>query len=136
MPVEFKEIENAFGYVNSGPMYEHQAFLNKETGDTYIHSDSGDNFEELPDNIDDEKYIEIPHKHELNLGQKLVFDFINEYIPEEEEQFGRIFRRRGAYTKFKNFLDRNNLLEKWYAFESEAEERALRAWCERNEIDI
>ncbi len=62
-------------------MYTNQAYLDKETGKIYWHSDFGDNFEELPEDIDDAKYIEIPHKNELELGKRLVLDFVYENLP-------------------------------------------------------
>ena len=41
----------------------------------------------MPDDIDDDKYIEIPDKRDLNLGQRLVFRFIDEYLPEKLDSF-------------------------------------------------
>ena len=36
----------------------------------------------LPDDIDDEKYIAIPNKKELDLGKPLVLDFTREFLPD------------------------------------------------------
>ena len=49
-------------------MGENEAYLDRQSGKIYWHSEVGDNDEELPDDIDDEKYISIPDKRELNLG--------------------------------------------------------------------
>jgi hypothetical protein len=68
MAVEFYDISDAFEFVRFGSMYEYQAFLDKGTGKVYYHSKFGDD-EELPEEIDDNTYIEIPHKNELNLGK-------------------------------------------------------------------
>ena len=129
MTINFKEIEDAFDFVSSGQMYEHQAFLNKETGKIYWHSDLIDDLEKLPEDIDDEKYIELPHKNELDLGKKLVLDFAYQYLPYEAEKIDSIFRRKGAYSKFKDLLTRKGVIDTWYEFESQAQERALREWC-------
>ena len=64
MVVEFKDILEAFEFVSFGSMYEHQAFLDTSTGKFYYHSESGDDLDELPEDIDDERFIEIPHKNE------------------------------------------------------------------------
>ena len=40
-----------------------------ETGKIYYQSDYA-NFEELAEDIDNPKYVTIPHKTELNLGQR------------------------------------------------------------------
>ena len=56
-------------------MGENEAYLDQQSGKIYWHSEFGDNDEELPDDIDDEKYILIPDKIELDLGKPLVLDF-------------------------------------------------------------
>ena len=136
MAVEFKDIVDAFDFVSFGQMYTHQAFLNKETGKIYWHSEFGDNEEELPEDLDDEKYIEIPHKNELELGKSLVLDFAYEHLPDETNKIKEIFRKKGAYSKFKSLLERKGVIEKWYEYESRAHEKALRTWCKENGIKI
>ena len=128
MDIEFGDIVDAFDFVSFGQMFEHQAFLNKETGKIYWHSEVGDNEGELPEDIDDDKYIEIPHKKELNLGKFLVLDFAYEYLPNDADEIETIFRRKGAYSKFKALLESRKLIDKWYEFESSAQEKALKAW--------
>ncbi|MFT5220387.1 MAG: hypothetical protein ACI87H_002529 [Gammaproteobacteria bacterium] len=135
MKVIYTEIERAFGFVNSGQPYEQQAFLNRETGIICWHSDLIDNEEELSDDIDDEKYIELPHKKELGLGKRLVLDFAGRYLPDEFEKIEAIFRRKGAYSRFKGLLEHKGFIDKWSAFEADAEEQALRDWCQFNEIE-
>ncbi len=136
MAIEFRDIMDAFDFVSFGQMYEHQAFLDKATGKIVWHSEFGDNEEELPDDIDDERYIELPHKNELGVGKHLVFDFANEYLPSEVEEIELVFRRKGAYSRFKLLLERKGVLDKWYEFEGKAQEKALREWCEENAIQI
>ena len=136
MAIEFKDIMDTFDFVNFDQMYEHQAFLDKETGEIYWYSEFGDNEEELPEDIDDDKYIGIPHKKELGLGKNLVLDFAYEYLPNEVAKIEAIFRRKGAYSRFKALLESRSLIDKWYEFESSAQEKALRAWCEASGIEI
>ena len=136
MEIKFNDIVDAFEFVSFGRMYEHQAFLNKETGRIYWHSEVGDNEEELPEDIDDGKYIGIPHKNELDLGKHLVLDFTCEYLPNDIDKVENIFRRKGAYSKFKALLENRKIIDKWYEFESNAQEKALKAWCEENGIQI
>lgn len=136
MTINFKEIEDAFFFVSSAPEYEHQAFLDRETGKIYWHSEMLDDFEELPEDIDDERYIAIPHKKELGLGKRLVLDFTHKYLLDEEEEIEAIFRRKGAYARFKVLLEKKDALQKWYDFEARAEEEALRLWCKENGIEL
>jgi hypothetical protein len=117
-------------------MHTNQAFLNKETGKIYWYSEYGDNEEELPEDIDDEKYLEIPHKNELELGKRLVLDFAYEHLPDEADKIVAIFQKKGAYSKFKTLLERKGVIDKWYEYEAQAQEKALRTWCKENEIEI
>jgi hypothetical protein len=136
MGVKFQDISEAFEFVSFGSMYEHQAFLDKETGKVYYHSEFGDDEEELPEDIDDEKYIAIPHKNELGLGKNLVLDFAHECLPDEVALIHAMFSRKGAYSRYKDFLEDRGMLEKWYEYESEKQEKALREWCESSSIEI
>src|SRR5215469_549767 len=57
MPVSFSDLLLACQFVSSGGMGENQAYLDRQSGKIYWHSEFGDNDEVLPDDIDDEKYI-------------------------------------------------------------------------------
>ena len=93
--------------------------------------------DELPEDIDDpDKYIDIPHKTDLDLGKALVMEFTSKYLPDELDNVYSIFRRKGAYSRFKDFLDRKGVLEDWYQYENERQKGALREWCRRNNLDI
>ncbi len=138
MAAKFQDISEAFELISFAPMYEYQAFLDKDTGKVYYHSEFGDDDEEeeLPEDIDDEKYVEIPHKNELGLGKNLVLDFSHEYLPDEVALIHAMFSRQGAYARYKDFLEERDMLEQWYEYESKKQEKALREWCEANSIEI
>ena len=90
----------------------------------------------MPEDIDDEKCVEIPHKNDLDLGRNLVFEFVSQQMPEDQEKIYEIFRRKGAYSRYKYFLEKKGLLEKWYEFENKKTKEALLAWCTENDIKI
>jgi len=137
MPVSWKELILAFEFVGASSTGEHQVFLCKQTGELHWHSDSLDELDELPDDIDDdEKYIQLPDKRELDLGKPLVFDFVGQFLPGDVDEVQLIFSRKGAYARFKDLLVRRGALDRWYAFEEKAEEDALRQWCDLNSIEI
>jgi hypothetical protein len=137
MPVSFKDIQGAFEFVSAGGLGEHQAFLCKQSGKVYWHSELSDDSDELPDDIDDsEKYLQIPDKRELELGKSLVLDFARQFLPDDFDEVRQIFSRRGAYARFKDLLGRRGALDQWYDFEAKAEERALRMWCDLNSIVV
>jgi len=135
MPVSFDDIENAFVFLSMDKQFMNNAYLNKETGEIYYTSEIGDS-DELPEDIDDSKYVSIPHPNDLDLGEELVFEFISQYLPEESDRVGRIFRKSGAYSRFKDLLSKKGLLDKWYDFEDEQNKNALKQWCLENDIKI
>jgi len=138
MSVSFKDLELAFDFVSSAGPGENQAVLDRQSSRIYYRSELlGDmEEEEFPDDIDDERYIEIPHKKELDLGSSLVFDFVRRFLPDDDDEVRSGFRRKGAYGRFKALLARRGAIDRWHAFSAEAEQAALRQWCEDNAIDL
>jgi hypothetical protein len=96
-------------------------------GDSDVDSDEGE--------IDD-GFIAIPHKNDLDLGCNLVFRFANQILPGRVDQIAGFFRKKGAYSRFKDLPASEGLLERWYAFEAAEQEAALREWCAENDIAI
>lgn len=135
MPVSFDKIEEAYFLTGSDREFMNQAVLCRETGKIFYSSEMAD-IDEMPDDIDDPKYISIPHKHDLDLGKVLVFDFVEEFMPEEADRVYDIFRKRGAYSRFKDLLDRKGLLDSWHSFEDKKTKQALRQWCMDNDIEL
>jgi len=93
--------------------------------------------DELPEDADDEtKYIQLPDKRELGLGKPLALAFAEEHLPGDFSKVREIFSRKGAYARFGDLLEYRGVRDKWHAFVDEATKRALREWCEDNEIEI
>jgi hypothetical protein len=63
----------------------------------------------------------------LDLGRELVSSFVRQELPEKWDAVRDMFRKRGAYGRFKDLLHSHGALEKWYEFEASATEQALRA---------
>jgi hypothetical protein len=120
------------------PWGTNEAYLCKETGKIYCQFGNSAEFnDELPDDIDDEeKYIPIPDKRELDLGKPLVFEVTGQFLPADFDKVRRIFSRRGAYGNFKDLLSEKGMLDRWHEFSSKAEEKALREWCSENSIEL
>ncbi len=134
--MKFEDIENAFDFVSAHRQYEASAYVSLKTGETFWISD-GMEEDELPEDLfESEDYVEIPHKNDLDLGQDLVFRFVGQMIPDHVGTVRGLFSGRGAYGRFKSFLERRDLLEQWYAFEETAKEKALRQWCNEEEFDL
>jgi hypothetical protein len=134
--VKFNEVLDAFEFVSFGAPMEHAAYLSKETGAIYWHSEFGDNFEELPPDIDEEgKYLSIPHKNDLGLGKRLAIEFAEQFLADDVGKVREIFSRRGAYARFKDLLEHRRMLDRWYEFEATAHKDALLEWCRDNGVE-
>jgi hypothetical protein len=135
----FNEIEIAMMFVSSSGYGECSALLDKSTGKIYYQSAYGelDELEEFPeDDYDPDIHIEIPHKNQLDLGRNLVFEFVEEQLPNDFERVRNIFRSKGAYGRYKDLLEERGLLQKWYDFENERQTKAIQEWCEENDIKL
>jgi hypothetical protein len=136
MKIKFSDIELAFEFVSSAPMTANVAVICKETGEIFYSSDY-DDMDEIPEEMwDRDDCIEIPHKNDLDLGRNLVFEFVEQYLPGDYERVRQIFRRRGAYGRYKALLEDRGFLKKWYDFENTRETETIRQWCVDNEIDL
>ena len=132
--LNFSNIQDAFDFVSSVGYGINSAVLYTDTDQILCHSEMEDINEIEAENLDWD--IAIPHKNDLDLGQQLVFKFVHQQLPNEYHQVQQIFRRRGAYGRFKEWLATKGLLESWYAFEKQRTEQALRQWCAVNQIAL
>jgi hypothetical protein len=138
MAILFDDVLTAFELVSDDGSNE--VLLCRRTGRTYLRSEAAGIDEigdELPDGAeDDPNYIAIPRKHTLGLGKTLALDFAAEFLPGAFDDVRYMFSRRGAYRNFRELVTRRKVLERWYDFQSKATDRAVRQWCELNEIDL
>ena len=136
MKMPYSDIEDAFFYVGSQQACMHGALLDKATGKIYYSSEMGDS-DEIPEEVwEADSVVEIPHKNDLDMGRSLVFAFSESQMPDDADRVRDIFRRKGAYSRFKEFLESKGLLQNWYDFENEAQQKAIRDWCEDNQIEL
>src|SRR5215218_7363336 len=72
MPTKFDDLLTSLDFASTDGGGRNEAFLCRETGKIYWRSPDLDEIEEVPDDVeDDEKYIPIPDKKELDLGKPL-----------------------------------------------------------------
>ena len=135
--VKFSDRELAFEFASfEGVTMGHLAYVRMDTGEI-LYGSHELNGEELPDDVDDEeKYLAIPSKRDLGLGRSLVFDFVEQFLPDDLDQVRRYFSRRGAYGNFKDLVAQRGAIEQWHKFENEAAQHALREWCSENSIEL
>ncbi|MBK1877261.1 UPF0158 family protein [Pelagicoccus mobilis] len=135
--MKYFELESAYEYSNFDGSYEHFAFISKKTGEILYGDEDGEiDEEQLEEYFESDDFIQLPDKRDLDLGTQLVWKFVRKEIPGLEPKVRAIFSRRGAYARFKGFLEYNELLDSWYTFESEMKKAALLEWCAENGIEV
>jgi hypothetical protein len=128
----------AFDFVSSAAPMEHHAYVSLDTGKIYWMSEITElEQDEIPDDLEtSDRYLEVPHKNDLDLGRQLALRFAEERLPHRYDRVEAIFRHRGAYQRFKEILATEGRLEEWYAFETDATEQAIKQWCRDNNIQL
>ena len=136
-PVSLSDLIEACDWVDSGEGagLDCAAYVSLVTGTVHWVGDDVD--EDVPDDIDDGSlYIAVPRKNDLDLGRSLALRFVEEHLPHSLETVHEIFRKRGAYSRFKALLEKAGQLEAWHRYEEAATETALREWCEDNGFEL
>lgn len=136
--VDFHDLELAFEFVSSGRNEETRAYVSLDTGRIYWFAEDGRVADEdAPEDLEtSDRYVPVPHQRDLDLGSRLALAFAAEELPRRYREVEDCFRRRGAYGQFRAILQRAGCLEKWHNFEAEATEKALRAWCAENGLEV
>lgn len=124
----------------SDDISESEAYVCRQTGKIYwVSGEPGllDVEEEIPGDIDNiEKYLPVPNRRELDLGNHLVFDFAARHLEAKYEAIRGIFRHKGAYRRFREILEEQGALDAWYAFSEKRTLRALEEWCETGGFSV
>lgn len=132
----FDEVVTAYCFVCAGSQGGNSAYLDVETGKIFYQSLMMDIDELRGKKIDRSRLVAIPYKNDLGLGRSLAVEFVDVNLPDAYHLVRDMFRKKGAYRRFKGFLEAKGMLEAWYRFENEREEKTLRAWCEENRIPL
>ena len=131
----YEDLLDAYEWVSSDPNLQTTAYVNRESGTVYLDNEEIETDEALPEDIEDgTKYIAVPHKHDLDLGKAVVFEFVEDFLPNDFDKISGYFKRPGAYSKYKDLLQRKQLLEAWYEYERKKTFEALHRWAVENAI--
>jgi len=136
LKVKYDDLLFAYEFANSSFDPDTGAYISLETGAVHCKADGIEEEELPPDLYNRDRYLPLPNKNDLDLGPRLAYRFTRVELPHCYEQVREIFRHEGAYHRFKQLLDSERALEKWFAFEERAVENALREWCVENGIDV
>jgi len=133
--IDYKELELALDFVSDGAIVSAAAYISRDSGKIYWESSELE--EELPQGIENsELYVQVPSKHELDLGKPIALKFTVEHLSDSYSAVEEIFRSRGAYARFKSLLESKDCLEEWYEFEDASVRAALNEWAESEGFTI
>ncbi len=59
---------------------------------------------------------------------------MGEFLPQQFDYAYQIFSKRGAYRKFKLMLEEQQVTDKWYQYEQQQTEQAIKSWCDEHSI--
>ncbi|RQO82885.1 hypothetical protein [Acidovorax sp. FJL06] len=134
---KFSDILDGYEFCTVGDLLDTQAFVSLESGTVHIVSGDMELDEEAPpEDIETGPYLALPGKSELGLGWALAIEFSEQAIAADASSVRDFFRRRGAYHRFKEFLERRGQLDAWFEFERSAVESRLRQWCADHGIEL
>lgn len=108
--------------------------LDSKTGETLLYSDDSEVDADEFD-IDDERYITLPGQWERD-DYRIMQDFIAA-LPagEARDQLADAIHGRGAFRMFRATVERQGLLQQWYAFKDEAYRQLAVDWCQQHGFD-
>lgn len=141
MAGNYHDILEAFEFVSLASRFDIEAVLDLETGKIHIQYDSSydtpEEFGEFPENTHSDRYLAIPHKDDLISARGMVFDFAEKYCTEDGvAEITAFFNRKGAYSRFKDYLNEHDLWDAWHAFEEAALVEAFEEWYEDHSGEI
>ena len=112
--INLSELQGALEWV-SNDLMDNEAYVCRGTGDIFWTSSELnvlDEMDRIPDDVDNaEKYVPVPRSHDLDLENRLAFDFARQFVADQYDDVRSIFRHRGAYRRFKDLLERRDSLE-------------------------
>lgn len=137
-PVSFADLLEAYEFAGfDAAVGTHGAYIHLELGTVHWVSDEVADLPELPEDLETGPYLSVPDRHELGLGARLALDFAHAHLaPEDAQRVQGYFRRRGAYGRFKDLLERRGQLRAWHDHEQQVTERRLRQWCAQHDIAL
>lgn len=82
-----------------------------------------------------DQYLELPSKYDLH-EYRIMEDFIYSIpIEEQRDEMLNLIKGKGAFSRFRDGLERFLLTDKWYRYRDLEIEKFAKEWCEENKIE-
>jgi hypothetical protein len=81
-----------------------------------------------------DQYLELPSKydlHEYRIMENFAYSIL---IEEQKEEMLNLIRGKGAFSRFKQGIERFLLKEKWYKYRDSEIVKFAEEWCQENNI--
>jgi len=132
-----EDLVTACEWVSADPGGDNAAHVCRRTGQVFWRGGDDELGAALPDDLEDgTRYVAVPHKHDLELGHRLVMRFVQEFVPKRYTTVAGFFRRPGAHRNLKALLEREGQLERWYTYQGAAVHAALRDWAAEHRLPL
>lgn len=132
--VSYSQLEIAYEMVSAG-QGDMDCYIDPATGAIYCIDSFGDSEDELPEDFDADACLAIPDQYAFDLGRQLVFDFVRANLL-DYQHVQDMFRRKGAYSRYKDWLRSLGKLDDWHAYEAQRTREALTQWCAENGLNL
>jgi hypothetical protein len=135
--VNRSDLEFAFEFSSSDGDFDNHAYVCRESGKIYWVSSENPLMDDAPEDLEEsDQYVLVPTKRDFDLGVRLVMRFAGQEMATEYDDISKIFRRKGAYSRFKKFLERKGKLDAWYKYQQQETQEALEQWCESEGLTL
>jgi len=132
----YSEIEDAILFADAA-FRMGGAFYDPARDAVYLQgSELDEDREKIPADMDWSSCIPIPGEKQLDLGRALVERYVQETRPADVGLVRSFFRRRGAYRRFRLWVEEIGLAEHWQVYRSRAERATILAWCADHSIPL
>jgi hypothetical protein len=136
MPVNWNELLNTFDFVSLGQPDEHQAVLCRESGKFLWYSDLMDDRDEWPDDADDEENISGYLIRRNSISASLWYSTSSKSFYRTNSITCGGYSSARAHTPVSRICCNERMLDRWHDFETKATEKALKEWCDVNDVAI
>ena len=110
-------------------------YIHRRSGAIFVDGDIGVDQPEA--DLNDDDWIAVPDRSELDLGRVLVEEYLETLEPDVARRISEDFQgRRGAYRRLHAALEREGLRESWHGFEARATMSRLCEWCSEQGIEL
>ncbi len=132
---------------------ESSSYLNLETGEVILIADEEIRAVEIDDENSNQadwykeaiaiakdflenrdQYLELPSQYDLN-EYRIMENFVYSIpIEEQREEMFNLIKGKGAFSRFKQGIERFLLKEKWYIYRDSEITKFVEEWCQDNNI--